>query len=235
MKAIIKRGVHHRLLEKANERPPKDSEEAAKRWSGLKEKEKLQQLLLDEQFQLCCYSEIRADQEGIGYHIEHIKPKSQYPENTFDYYNLAASAIHSEKLAQLEDVFGGHAKLSEYDEALFVSCLEPDCADYFRYLSDGRVVPSSKLNNEQDKNKARYTIELLNLNSPFLINRRRAWWSELDELVQEHLDNDMDLHHLASIDLLPTNNALSPFFSLTRQFFSNLAEEVLHKNASELL
>ena len=60
MKTITKRGVHHRLLEKANERPPKDSEEAANRWSGLKEKEKLQQLLLNEQFQLCCYSAIES-------------------------------------------------------------------------------------------------------------------------------------------------------------------------------
>ncbi|MDP5292455.1 retron system putative HNH endonuclease [Oceanimonas sp. CHS3-5] len=233
MKTIIKRGVHHRLLEKANERPPKDGEEAAKRWSGLKEKGKLQQLLLNEQFLLCCYSEIRADLEGIGYHIEHIKPKSQYPKSTFDYHNLAASAIHSEKLAQLEDVFGGHAKLSNYDEERFVSCLDSDCASYFKYLSDGRVVPSATLS-APDTDKAEYTIDLLNLNSSFLVNRRRAWWSELDELVQEHLDNDMDLHYLASIDLIPTNNALSPFFSLTRQFFSNVAEEVLKKNHSAL-
>lgn len=234
MKAIIKRGVHHRLLEKANERPPKDSEEAANRWSGLKEKEKLRQLLLNEQYQLCCYSEVRADLEDIGYHIEHVKPKNKYPEQTFDYYNLAASAIHSDKLSQLSDVFGGHAKLSEYDEMQFVSCLQADCAHYFRYLSDGRVVPSSALDT-QDRNKAEYTIALLNLNSPFLINRRRKWWEELDELVQEHLDNDMGLYYLASVDLVPTGNKLSPFFSLTRQFFSSQAEVVLCEEAPELL
>lgn len=234
MKKITKQGVHHRLLEKANERPPANSDEAESRWGRLKEKERLQQWLLNEQLQLCCYSEVRADLEGIGYHIEHIKPKSQYPESTFDYYNLAVSAIHSDNLAQLSDVFGGHAKQSEYDDVLFVSCLEADCANYFKYLSDGRVVPSSGLNSH-DKTKAEYTIDLLNLNRSFLVNRRRAWWNELDELVQEHLENDMDLYHLASVDLVPANNALSPFFSLTRQFFSHVAEDVLRKNAPELL
>lgn len=118
--------------------------------------------------------------------------------------------------------------------ALFVSCLQAGCERYFRYLSDGRVVPSSALDTH-DISKAKYTIELLNLNSPFLNNRRRKWWDELDELVQEHLDNDMDLSQLASVDLVPTRNKLSPFFSLTRQFFANQAETVLREQAPELL
>lgn len=218
MRVITKSGLHHRRLAKANEQPPTDSDEAARAWSRLKEKDNLQQQLLDEQYQLCCYSEVRADLEDIGYHIEHVKPKNKYPEQTFDYYNLAASAIHSDKLSQLSDVFGGHAKLSEYDEMQFVSCLQADCAHYFRYLSDGRVVPSSALDT-QDRNKAEYTIALLNLNSPFLINRRRKWWEELDELVQEHLDNDMDLYYLASVDLVPTGNKLSPFLALRDSSF----------------
>lgn len=234
MKVIIKSGVHHPLLDNAHQQPPTDSDEAIRRWGRLKEKDALQQQLLDEQYQLCCYSEVRADLEDIGYHIEHVKPKNKYPEQTFGYYNLAASAIHSDQLSQLSDVFGGHAKLSEYDEVRFVSCLQADCAHYFRYLSDGRVVPSSTLN-DHDKSKALYTINLLKLNCPFLINRRRAWWNELDDLVQEHLDNDMDLYHLASVDLVPSGSKLSPFFSLTRQYFAKIAEDVLRENAPELL
>ncbi|EJT4385593.1 TIGR02646 family protein, partial [Salmonella enterica] len=50
-------------------------------------------LLLNEQYHLCCYSEIRADLRGLGYHIEHVENKSQQPGRTFDYQNLAASAL----------------------------------------------------------------------------------------------------------------------------------------------
>lgn len=192
--------------------------------------------MLDQQYQLCCYSEIRGDEENIGYHIEHIRPKSTYPEQTFDYYNLTASAIRSNDLSQLDDRFGGHAKLSDYDEEQFISCLHADCSHYFRYLSDGRIVPSSALEpNSGDKEKAVYTIELLNLNSHLLINRRRKWWNELELLMQEHIDEDMSLYHLAAVDLTPRGDQLSPFFSLTRQFFARIAEEVLKENAPELL
>jgi len=59
------------------------------------------QALLDEQYQLCCYSELRADQEGLGYHIEHLENKSQAPARTFDYSNLAASALRGDDLQQL--------------------------------------------------------------------------------------------------------------------------------------
>lgn len=58
---------------------------------------------------------------------------------------------------------------------------------------------------------------------------------ELEALFEEHIDDDMSLHHLAGIDLLPRNQSLSPFFSLTRQFFGPIAEDVLHQDAPELL
>ncbi|ELI0860547.1 TIGR02646 family protein, partial [Salmonella enterica] len=69
-------------------------------------------LLLNEQYHLCCYSEIRADLRGLGYHIEHVENKSQQPGRTFDYQNLAASALDSENGLHLFGInaFGGHAR-----------------------------------------------------------------------------------------------------------------------------
>ena len=64
-------------------------------------KAKVQDNLLDEQYGLCCYSELRADLEGLGYHIEHLRPKSHYPALTFDYTNLAASALSNDDLKTL--------------------------------------------------------------------------------------------------------------------------------------
>jgi hypothetical protein len=102
------------------------------------------------------------------------------------------------------------------------------------YLSNGKVEPARVLE-PYEKNKAQYTIDLLNLNSPYLVNQRKNWLDELDELINEHIQNDMSLLHLASIDLVPTNNKLSPFFSATRQRFGQIAEQLLANGAPELV
>jgi len=196
------------------------------------------QALLDEQYQLCCYSELRADQEGLGYHIEHLENKSQAPARTFDYSNLAASALRGDDLQQLSrgEAFGGHAEAKQQapDMAMFVDCHQPDCARYFSYLSDGRVVPTHDLV-DSDQAKARYTINTLNLNSPFLITRRRQWWEELDDQFRDHLAKGWSLTHLAAVDLVPAGPELSRFFSVTRQFFGLVAEQTLRQHAPELL
>lgn len=233
-------GTHQ--LERAHENPPRSSEEATSRWSSLGNKSKLLAQLLDEQYQLCCYSEIRADLLDLGYHIEHVENKRQNPQRTFDYTNLAASALSSNDISstgslQQPAVFGGHAqnKQKNVDMQRFVLPFQVDCTRFFNYLSDGRVIPAHGLS-QAETERADYTINyLLNLNSPFLITERRKWWDELDDLFDQHLKNEMDLHCLAGVDLVPRNQTLSPFFSLTRQFFGRIAEEVLQQDAPELV
>ena len=63
-------------LEQAHLNPPQTSYEATTRWSSFGHKQAVLTMLLDEQYQLCCYSELRADQKGLGYHVEHIENKS---------------------------------------------------------------------------------------------------------------------------------------------------------------
>lgn len=200
------------------------------------------QCLLEEQFRLCCYSELRpgsgADDDGLGCHIEHVENKGQNPARTFDYDNLAASALDSandlrEWRLQGAVAFGGHApgKQRACDMKRFVSPHDADCSRFFAYLSDGRVVPSATLD-ATERDRAGYTIDLLNLNSAFLIERRRRWWDELDRFYEEHRVQGWSVYDLAAIDLLPTNGKLSRFFSTTRQFFGPLAERILHDHAS---
>lgn len=241
MRAIRKQGQGGYQLNRSHASPPQTPEEATSRWGSFGYKSEVLNQLLEEQFQLCCYSELRADQENLGYHIEHVENKSQNPQRTFDYSNLAASALDSAndlsefKVLQ-QEVFGGHAagKRQWVDMARFVSCHQPDCARYFFYLSDGRVVPAEGLN-PSDQDRARYTIDLLNLNSPYLITRRQQWWDELDQLFQEHLDKGWSVTDLAGVDLLPSRHKLSRFFSLTRQFYGPVAEQTLQQFAPELV
>lgn len=237
-------GGHH--LTQSHINPPQTNDAATSRWKSFGHKQDLISCLLFEQYMLCCYSELRADQHGLGYHIEHVGNKSQYPHRTFDYSNLAASALSSDSLtsfaatqptgSQSQLIFGGHAsgKQSAVDMQRFVSPHQVNSARFFAYLSDGRIVPADSLENT-DADRAQYTIDLLNLNSPYLITQRRRWWDELDKIFGEHIAEEMDLYCLACVDLLPRNQLLSPFFSLTRQFFGSIAENVLHQGAPELL
>jgi uncharacterized protein (TIGR02646 family) len=241
MRRISKAGTGGYHLALAHTNPPPTPKDATSRWSSFGYKPGVLQQLLEEQYQLCCYSEIRPDQLGLHYHIEHVENKSQAPHRTFDYHNLAASALDSENdLAEFGrqswEVFGGHAagKQASCDMHRFVSCHQADCARFFAYLSDGRVIPAEDLD-EQEQARAQYTIDLLNLNSAYLITARQEWWDELDKLFQEHLTNHWSLPHLVAVDLVPSRHALSPFFSITRQFFGQVAETVLQQHAPQLL
>ncbi|MCG5514338.1 retron system putative HNH endonuclease [Ectothiorhodospira shaposhnikovii] len=246
MREIKKQGNGGYHLNQANQTPPKTTTQATSRWSRFNHKPEVMKYLLDEQYHLCCYSELDANAYGIGFHIEHVENKSQNPGRTFDYSNLAASAIDAQRIGVLKgrqqaagvptDLFGGHApgKQGAVDIQRFVSPHQPDCSRFFSYLSDGRIVPKENLN-EWDSERAQYTIDVLNLNSQFLQSERKQWWDELSELFNEHLDNEMDLHSLAKVDLSPVSGKLKSFFSMTRQFFGPIAEDVLRHDQPELL
>lgn len=246
MRAIAKRAYGGHALTQAHLTPPATSQQATARWDNFGGRKEVLYFLLDEQYQLCCYSEIRADQEGLGYHIEHVNNKSQYPAQTFDFANLAASALDSVTglssfSAQGLEVFGGHAvgKRGTVDFTRFISCHQSDCRRYFAYLSDGRVVPAQGLT-AVDHDRAQYTIDTLNLDSPFLVTRRQQWWNELDKLFKEHEAKGWSLPDWAHIELVPVRNdiknlELNSFFTLTRQFFGKIAEKTLQHHAPELV
>lgn len=241
MRRIVKNGTGGYFLDQANKNPPKSKSEATSRWGNFSHKKNLMDKLLMEQYGLCCYSEIRADEEFLGHHIEHVENKSQNPERTFDYLNLAACALNSENdlpkfKSEAQEIFGGHSngKQKNYNIELFVSCHEKSAINFFIYLSDGRVEASSRID-EKDRNRVEYTIELLNLNSPFLVTRRRQWWQELESLFEQHQVDDWNLYDLAAIDLTPSSNKLSRFFSLTRQFFGPVAEHAIKLHGPKLL
>lgn len=224
MRFIVQSSLNIRGLHVANQSPPINATQAISRWQSFSYKNTVLQSLCRQQSLLCCYSEVRGDQLGLNYHIEHIENKSQNPSKTFDEANLAASAFSSEELCNVrkEEIFGGHVinKQQHVDITKFISCYQYGCESYFTYLSDGRIVPKDELNVTQTA-RANYTINLLNLNSHYLINLRRQRWDELDQLVLEHINNNWDLEQLCDLELnfLDSNHGLYPFFSLARQFF----------------
>ena len=226
---------------------PTTSDEATRAWEKFGNKSSVLNALLDEQYHLCCYSEVRADEEELGYHIEHIENKSRNPARTFDPNNLAASAINSDfGFARLKlqpdglnkNLFGGHAsrKVQDVDMALFIHPYHPNSAAFFQYLSDGRIIAHPDLGESTPAYaQADYTIAQLNLNSSYLKTLRKNWWQELSDTADVPNFLPDNLGQLAQTDLLPTNGKLNRFFSLTRQFYGPLAEQILTQHAPQLV
>jgi uncharacterized protein (TIGR02646 family) len=210
----------------ADQKQPSTSAESKNEWDKFLGKTSLKTALLEDQHNLCCYTEIRADEVGWGYHIEHIENKSQNPSRTFDPTNLAASALSSQDLQHLKKpikkyAFGGHAvkKAKDVDMTLIVHCHIPDCSKFFAYLSNGDVVPALGLS-AKEQARARYTINHLNLNSPVLQLLRKNWQTELEEAYKALKTDQKSVQQLINFYITPVNNKLKRFFTMSNQFFA---------------
>lgn len=219
-------------LKLKNSLPPKTSQEASRKWKGFKTKSGLLQLLLDEQLNVCCYSELRADDYGYGYHIEHVLNKSEFPELTFEYTNLAASALSSSDLALINGIcsrvaFGGHAigKSCSVDKDLLITPYQPGCENFFYYLSSGEVAPAIGLS-PYDLIRANYTIKCLNLNSQFLVRERKSWWDELNDVLIDNLSDQEAMKKLAELYIGSASGALKSFYSMSFQMFGRTTKRV---------
>lgn len=239
----ITKGSADYYLSQRNKRKPRTHDEATSAWSGFRHKEATVKRCLNEQFFLCCYSEICLNNhfpiigsEGIvvsndyGYHLEHIEPKSLTPQKTFEHNNLTVSAISSSTLQSLDrrDVFGGHAKLSRYSDTSFISPLMENSGDYFHYESSGKVVPKTSLISKREKARARFTIYLLNLNAPVLVHWRKVWISALSKVIDES-EPDV-IKQIAELELSPIGQSLRPFHTAQRQLFGKIGESICNNN-----
>ncbi|THF26953.1 TIGR02646 family protein [Pseudomonas atacamensis] len=232
MRYIAKSQQSCHQLKQKNTPPPQSSKEAGRRWSGFKNKSALLDALLKEQLKICCYSELSAENYGYGYHVEHVLNKSQYPRLTFEYANLAASALSSSDLSSINKAcgkaaFGGHAigKSQAVDKKLFITPHKPGCERFFYYLSSGEVVPAIGLNTH-DSARAKYTIECLNLNSQFLIRERKSWWDELNDLIIDAFPDSHAIQKLADLYAGKSSGAICSFYSMTLQMFGKIGKGV---------
>lgn len=209
MRRIVKTTLGSNVLERQHRQPPQSSKEATQRWKDFNKKSVVRNKLEAQQEGLCAYTEFniasfrsKTSSTLHGCHIEHIKPKTHYPQETFDYFNVVLCTLDSSDLARFNqdffinetpeeddsqrELFGAPAKGSHYDAALFISPLEADCQRYFTYLEeDGKIVPAAALNGAETQ-RATYTIELLNLNHPYLKNQRRKRMAEVLEDIDEY-------------------------------------------------
>lgn len=155
----------------------------------------LQGLLDEEQGGVCCYCGMRLMfPDTRHYSVEHVKPRSLYPELVGEYKNLLLSCHSSEEdRAEIKKTIRNkrdrrrllHCDEFKEDKELHCSPLEPDCHKHFSYKLNGVV------NGNDDLAKA--DIDTLNLNCERLVTRRREQMLSylfIDEEGAEMLDND---------------------------------------------
>lgn len=167
-------------------------------------KQELKKSLIDEQHGLCCYCECTITKDTS--HIEHFKPKGNplYSNLQLDYNNLHASCGFNRSGKPEEHC--GHKKYDEFVPEL-ISPLEPDCSTHFAYTLFGEI--------KHTTNRGKITIELLNLNSELLKEKRRNLIdfflslddSDFDFEVNDHLDTSKPIfgQFYTMIEYLTTN------------------------------
>ncbi len=140
-------------------------------FSGTNEHQELLQQLREEQDDLCCYCEIVIDETKT--HVEHFKPRSQYPGEVFSYQNMFACCQHPDSC--------GHKKKGKYFSEL-ISPLSTDCESRFTYTGMGNIIPK-----DENDTFAQDTIDLLGLNCKRLLDRRKNILAELQNASDDYL------------------------------------------------
>ncbi len=127
--------------------------------------------LADEQGYICCYCGRQID--GVSHtRIEHIFPKSvpEFKPMELDYENNLLAACDGGKQERLGDSSKTAADLycdeHKHDKIIPINPLNPICESKFLYDENGDIIGIGS--------DAEVTISLLNLNSVFLKNRRKA-------------------------------------------------------------
>ncbi|MDK0709497.1 TIGR02646 family protein [Clostridium perfringens] len=144
-------------------------------------------ILVLEQNEYCPYCEKRIYSNDEG-HIEHIRPRDLYPKEFQSYENFLVSCNEKNSC--------GMHKGNNYSEK-FIDPTKENPTDYFYYnIASGEIVPKSNDENSEEYIKAKYTIEVLNLNSYELKNARKnlidildVYTGENKQYLQFFLDN----------------------------------------------
>ena len=235
MRCVAKRESDH-YLDQRHKHPPLTPKDAERAWSNFRHKNKTRDVCYTEQFGLCAYSENVLDPVDFGMHLDHVEPKSFNPARTFDHNNLLLSAIDDVESRGLvrHEVFGGHYRQNKYSNTDFIHPSKPDSRRFFHYASTGEVEPAWNLTTNEI-NQAQYTIDILNLNAPILVNRRKHWLAELEQEINTLLTVPTALKIFAELELCSTNRHLRPFHSAVRERFAALGEQVLQSNCPDCL
>ena len=121
-------------------------------------------ILENEQQNVCCYCEKRITPDNDHSHLEHIRPRSKFPQFKNDYKNIVVSCQTAKRC--------GNAKGDQFNE-YFIVPTEENPGEYLTYSPNGKIRAIG------DNSKGNETINILKLNAPSLVGARRALFFKL--------------------------------------------------------
>lgn len=146
--------------------------------------DELKSSLNKEQYGLCCYCCCKIEiLESFKNSIEHIAPISLYPQESMKYNNMLLSCSSTNSC--------NHKKGGKFDPNSFISPLDENCESHFDFnIYTGEIVPR-----DENDSRAKYTIELLNLNSTNLKNSRKQTINKLNEQMKYYGEKKKELYN----------------------------------------
>ncbi|MGN4155111.1 retron system putative HNH endonuclease [Burkholderia gladioli] len=176
------------------------------------EKQVLHYALLAEQGWVCCYCGGAVTETDS--HIEHFRPQRDFPALQLDYANLHASCMGTSRhvfpddegaatlnrAAKRPPTFCGDAKRNNFDEALHISPVDPNCESRFIYTSAGEILPA-----DRGDESAKYMLKILALGLPHLSAAREEVLKVfdptfLDTVTAEELVRLRDAYRTRNVD-----------------------------------
>lgn len=134
--------------------------------NGKEVRQKIRFHMISQQKYICCYCCGIIDEDNS--HNEHIKPRDKKPELSLEYDNMIVSCNSSGQCGKAKDKF--------YSENDFISPLDEDVEEQFRYSTSGEIIGVNE--------KAKKTIEILGLNSYKMNESRKAVYDNCVNMVK---------------------------------------------------
>lgn len=191
----------------------------------------LQVQMCQDQGGVCCYCGLKLQfPDTQHYSVEHVLPRSKFPELVGEYKNLLLSCHSSElERAQLKKTIHSkkerkntlHCDEFKDNKELHYSPLQADCASYFSYKLNGEVKGSDK--------EAEEDIKTLNLNCHSLKERRRKQmlaYSFLTANSREMLDIDSLRAYRKEVEKRDANGNHGEFYFVIADLLDQLLPAV---------
>jgi uncharacterized protein (TIGR02646 family) len=121
-------------------------------------------ILIIEQNNLCIYCEKKISSDSKTSNIDHFKTRNLFPEKTLDYNNLLVSCNVKNRCSSLKDSNKSLLQRKN-DYANIINPIIENPNDFFDYLLSGEILPLNE--------KAKFTIEIFNLNHQSLYDERK--------------------------------------------------------------
>lgn len=171
---------------------------------GQELRNQLRNYLAQEQGYICGYCcSVLSDRKS---HNEHIRPESVYTKLTMDYNNIIVSCT---QVQHSTNSSCGMQKDDEYNERLFVSPLEDDCARHFKFYPNGSI--------DSGTDRGKYTIELLRLHESRSLreNRRKQYEAVYYSCSKEVIELCDGISERNGADYLVAKELYQDFFNTT--------------------